>query len=232
MNNNRRRAITCTVFEMALLVSTALGIYFNRELETVPVVVGTIIATVLLLAFVKYLFGMKTTVVLNNKSSCREPNKIIELTGSMFFIWGVIFFLWFPVFLAYYPVLFNYDVANQFAQILNDSYNTFHPLAHTLLCKLFFQVGQRIGSVNTGFALYSVFQMLVLSGCIAYSIHFLVKNKCNKRICFVIVLWFGLFPANPILAISMTKDVLFSAFFLMTVVLMVEWNVGGYPSET
>ena len=129
---------------------------------------------------------------------------------------AVIFICWLPIFLAYYPAVFAYDAEGQLYQVLAHDYNTHHPLLHTLFLGAFFRLGGQVfDSYSVGMALHSVVQMLMMSAAFGYTLSYLYHKKVSVYLRIVLLLFYALFPANPILALSTTKDVLFSALVLL-----------------
>lgn len=137
-------------------------------------------------------------------------------TNRQLFLWNYVGFLGFqvPVFLAYYPGLFAYDVAYQIPQKIG-SYTTWQPLAHTLLLQLFYSLGGLIGNRTLGMAFYTVFQMCIFDAALAYFMLYMHRKRIRKSICYIIFFMMALLPIYSVLVISMTKDVLFSASFLV-----------------
>ncbi len=142
-----------------------------------------------------------------------------------FFYGGVILLLWFPVFLAYYPSVFAYDAETQFYQYLAHDYSTHHPLIHTLFLGTFFKLGDTVfGSYSVGMALHSVVQMLLMAAVFSYTMMVLYRAETSWVMRFVLLIFFALFPANSILSISTTKDVLFSGLALLYIVKLYQWS--------
>jgi hypothetical protein len=128
----------------------------------------------------------------------------------------IIFLCWLPVFLAYYPSVFAYDAEGQLYQVMTGDYSTHHPLLHTLFLGAFFRIGENLlGSVSMGMALHSVVQMLLMAGTFAYTLSLLYQRKTSVYLRLLLLAFYALFPTNSILAISTTKDVLFSALVLL-----------------
>ena len=137
---------------------------------------------------------------------------------------AVIFLCWIPVFLAYYPAIMSYDFHRQSQEAYQGWiwFNTHHPLVHTTLIRWFFLLGEQLGSYEVGMALFSLLQMLILSAVLAYSCNMIGRLTGKKWPVVVSVLIFGLLPIHPVLALSVTKDILFTAFFLLFVLLILE----------
>jgi hypothetical protein len=145
--------------------------------------------------------------------------------GRLFLIsWLVIFVCWIPVFLAYYPAVMAYDFNIQSLQASwgPPYFSSHHPIAHTLLIWVFFQVGKLFGSLQTGMAFYSIFQMLLLSASFAYAVTFIYRISKKRWTLVAALLFFGIFPYNSILSISVTKDVIFAGLFLVFMLLILE----------
>lgn len=126
----------------------------------------------------------------------------------------VIFLCWFPVFLAYYPSVFAYDAEGQLYQVIASDYSTHHPLLHTLFLGAFFRLGGALGSYSTGMAVHSVAQMLLMAAAFGWALSYLYQRRIPRWIRILLLLFYGLFPVHSILALSTTKDVLFSALVL------------------
>ena len=126
-----------------------------------------------------------------------------------------LFVCWLPVFLAYYPSVFAYDAEGQLYQVIAGDYSTHHPLLHTLFLGAFFRLGGRMGSYSAGMAVHSVVQMLLMAGAFAGALTFLYNKQTARWTRILLLLFYGLFPTNSVLAISTTKDVLFSALVLL-----------------
>lgn len=133
---------------------------------------------------------------------------------------AVIFICWLPVFLAYYPSVFAYDAEAQFYQWLSGNYSTHHPLVHTLFLRIFFCLGGALGSYSAGMAVHSVVQMLLMAGVFAIALTWLYEKGIPRWQCMLLLAFYALFPANSVLALSTTKDVLFSALVLLYTIML------------
>ncbi len=145
--------------------------------------------------------------------------------GKVFLIsMAVIFCCWIPVFLAYYPAIMSYDFNRQSIWAYQGYiwFTTHHPLIHTFLIKCFFDLGKTIGSYEIAMALFSLMQMLILSAVYAYSCSMIGRLTRKKWTVAVTVLFFALLPLHSVMVLCMTKDVLFGAFFLLFLLLLLE----------
>lgn len=190
---------------------------------------GLILLRSLLLAFTFFPFTnaiykwIENPVIRVRADGCSDKHRRFVFLGS----WAFIFLCWIPVFLAYYPAIMSYDFHRQSQEALKGFvwFNSFQPLAHTFLIWVAFQIGNLFGSFQTGMACYSIFQMLVFSFACAYSCRVFYKLIKRKCIVFILTLFYATFPYNSVLSVEVTKDVLFSAFFLLFLCFFIERTV-------
>ena len=149
------------------------------------------------------------------------------LRHPLTFPFATMLLCWMPVFFALYPGLFAYDVGSQIPQTFG-SYSKHHPLLHTFFLKAFYKLGEKIGSYNTGMALSVLVQMAMLALSLAYSIRYLIRIRVKKTTVIAVLIFFSTIPIFPILAVSMTKDILFSAAFLASLIKILELRDGGF----
>ncbi len=134
--------------------------------------------------------------------------------------WLIILVSYIPGFLAFYPGICAYDAYIQIYQIISGQWNDHHPILHTRLLGLFWNIGTSTGNPTTGIALFSAFQIICLSAAFAYSIAIMKKLGCGK-VWFWILTGFGaLFPYSVFIGLSVTKAGLFTAAFLPALTLL------------
>lgn len=88
----------------------------------------------------------------------------------------LIFLCWLPIFLAYYPSVFAYDAEGQLYQVIAKDYSTHHPLLHTLFLGAFFRLGGAIGSYQTGMAVHSAVQMVLMALAFGWALSLLYER--------------------------------------------------------
>ena len=148
-----------------------------------------------------------------NKEYSKKNNLLYFLI-----VWMAIFAAYIPLFLACWPGNFIYDASYQLQEVIHNDYKTHHPLLHTWLMGTAYNLGVEWGNSSKGFQLYTLMQMLVLSSSFAYCLMYLRKRGMPRLFRVIAFLWFALFPMHTIFSITSTKDVLFAAFFLYTVI--------------
>lgn len=176
------------------------------------------------LPFTNALFAGVEKVFDGYAKTDRTAKKEWNAKYVLFIGWLGIFLCWIPVFLAYYPAIMSHDFHRQSIEAAGGfhMFDPYQPLAHTWLIWLVFQIGNGLGSLQTGMAIYSIFQMLVFSFAAAYSCFVIYRLMKSKVFVVIWGLFCGLFPFVSVLSVSVTKDVLFTAFFLLFVSLFVE----------
>lgn len=137
----------------------------------------------------------------------------------------ILFILWLPILLAYYPGIWGYDIGSQVPHI-NDKYSSFrhissqHPITHTLYIELFVLIGKALNNYDIGILLATIVQMIVISISLSYCIEkvksYFNYKKVIKIFTIFSLLFYGLMPFSSSMAISHTKDVFFTAFFIIS----------------
>ena len=131
-------------------------------------------------------------------------------------VWAVLFVVWIPSLLASYPGVYGYDSIFQINQYRYHTVNLHHPIAHTYLLGFFvITVGEWLHSYEAGMFCYSIFQMICFSASLSALYAFYIGRRAPKWLRVVVLILFAFFPLNPIMAFSSTKDILFSAFFVL-----------------
>lgn len=136
--------------------------------------------------------------------------------------WPVVFVLlllcWLPVWLAFWPGSFSPDSATQFYSYVDWQHSTHHPLLHTLLLGFLLSVGidaSPDGTATWGLALYSMVQMALTAGILAYACHWLRRRGAPLAARLIVTLLFMLFPFYALWSFYSQKDVLFGALALL-----------------
>ena len=123
---------------------------------------------------------------------------------------------WLPGYLAFYPGICAYDAPPQTEQIVNGGFIDHHPIAHTLLIKGAMQLGEALtGNVNTGIGIYTFLQLLFLSAVFAWGVTFLKKHGIGMTGLIIVQAVCMFYPFHWYMSISMTKDIIFTGFFLL-----------------
>lgn len=163
----------------------------------------------------------KISNILKRKKQENEDVKDNKLK-TFVYAWITIFVLWIPYLIKYYPGVITTDSIFQTGQAIAYGLNSHHPMFHTLVIKLFLMMGNKIQDYTLGVALYSIFQMLVLSGSFSYAIYYMRKRDVSKRLRIISFVFFAFYPVFPMYSITMWKDVLFGAMILLYIINIIE----------
>ncbi len=178
------------------------GTFFNLLL--------TIIVTAVLTPVTSFCIIKLSSLSIVSK---KAKKSIIDfLYQHTFFYTIAIFLMQLPVFLAFYPGICYYDVGVQIDQYESGKFITNHPLLHTLFMGYFKNL---FDNPNTGYAIATIIQMIIVNGSMAYAISYLYRRTKSTILCTISMLFYGLFPVNSLLTLSTTKDILFAAFTLV-----------------
>lgn len=161
---------------------------------------------------------------INESQKTYVPKKTWKNRNVFLVSWAAVFVSWIPIFLAYYPAVMAYDFHRQSIEAAKGFiwFNSYQPLAHTWLIWVALQIGYAVGSLEIGMACYSIFQMLVFSVACGYACVTIYRLVKRKWAVVLTALFFGFFPLVSVLSVGATKDVLFSALFIIFICLFVE----------
>ncbi len=165
-----------------------------------------------LIVLLFFLFGLDFK---SKETGCLERTRKKFRAKYFLLIWLAVFVCYIPAFLAYYPTIWAYDVYAQVPSISGMVPTTLHPLLHTLFIDTIVQIGHEGDNYETGMALLSLIQMLIMSGIFSYAIEIAYTWGCKRPARILLFVFFAIFPVNSILSVSMTKDVLFSGCLLV-----------------
>ena len=221
---NKRLTICSMILAIILALCETIGssILINGDITSIFSVKGL----VNFVGFSLLIYGIiyKLFSLLENKDMINKDIKIFTNNKKSFFIiWGSIFILWIPYFLKHYPGICSPDSMDQILQSLGmNELTNHHPIFHTLFVSIAINIGGKLGSYITGVAIYSIFQMLVLSAIFSFTIYYMATRNVDIRIRVVSLLFFALYPINSIYSVTMWKDILFSGVILLFIIALSE----------
>ena len=129
--------------------------------------------------------------------------------------------IWLICFITFYPGGGFYDT---YLQINSPIYaTTQHPLGYSFILYFFivFLGNNILHSSIIGWAIYSIFQMIIVSTSISFAISYLIKkNAPPKFIVSILILIYALTPIYATYSIFATKDVLFSVLIIYLTILL------------
>ena len=184
----------------------------------------------LVISFVGLYFVLQTVIgwVYNcwQATGLREERTIGKNSSRQLYMlsfaafWGIyLLFL-----LNEYPGSLSCDTPAQLAEALGaKAYENANPAIHTLVLSIFVRIGILLrGDVNSGVALYTVFQFTFAAAVFAYAVMTIYRKGYNRDVVIFAFLFYGFVPYNIIYATGMWKDTFFAVLFLWLITYT--WN--------
>ncbi len=138
--------------------------------------------------------------------------------------WGAIMGIWLIHILLRYPGTMSYDNWNQLSFFFGyQAYSDWQPVFHTWLFGAVVQIGLWLGSANLGLFFFILLQSLIMSAVLAWSLMLMKKWKAPN---WLIALSLGIYCIAPYFAGYASfpiKDYLYTVFFLLLLLLVMEW---------
>ena len=190
----------------------------------ISLVLGGVFADIMIIicARKKYPDDADTRKTSSRTPDERTPRPAIRHMAWITAIIGLMIF-WIPVWLAYYPAVFAYDAETQLGQVISGPFSTHHPLLHTLIMGGCMKLMWNAGGINAGMALYAFLQMLFMATVFGWVIAEAYRRRMGRKELIVYGSFLAIFPAHAILAISTTKDVIFSGLLILDTCLILRY---------
>lgn len=124
---------------------------------------------------------------------------------------------WLPYFLYQYPGIMTPDSINQFEQVLGlIPYSNHHPLAHTMVIKLFYHIGLFVTSnMVVALSFYTFFQMCFMAFSVSYLVKTLEWFRFRPLVRFGLTLFYALVPYHAVFSVTIWKDIMFAGCVLL-----------------
>lgn len=128
-----------------------------------------------------------------------------------------------PAYIALFPGYLSYDGPTQIAQVYTDNgLDDWQPVGHTLFIKFCLFVGSLFDSIEIGIAFYTTVQGILLICVLSYMNLFMFRRRVSFALILVNIIFEGLSPLNQIFTFAVTKDSMFSIFFLFSFLNFIE----------
>lgn len=197
-------------------------------LEAISWTGETILKIVLLAAFLFPVFILLFYVVTEYESKETERKTVFWKKWKIYLI---IVLFWGIAYLALFPGIYDYDSIVQTRQFLvSGNISAHHPVIHSFLLSAFLEFGKILfNSYEIGLGIYSLLQLLFLAYA-AMQISWRLLKKNRKRLFVFSMLFYALFPVHYIMAVWATKDVIFTALFVLVSLSMIDMidNSSGF----
>lgn len=143
-----------------------------------------------------------------------------------------LFLAWLPCIIVSYPgIPLRGDTWMQLTEALElRPLTNEHPINHTRLIRLFLSIGAGTGgSYNLGLYLYCLLQVAVLLLIFAYSVRVLIRTvRAPLSLWAALLAYYALHPRIQSFLMSLTKDVLYSAFLVLLITVLFELRLNGW----
>lgn len=165
---------------------------------------------------------------LKSRWSFKEKKKSILSDMKIWKIYLAVFILillaWLPYILTLAPGSVLEDSLDSISQLLDPAVpvNNHHPVFYTFFIGIFIKVGLVLGNINIGVFLYSLVQVCLMAGTIAYVIILMVRKGVPIWFIGGTMLWYMFMPIFPDYAMIMWKDPIFSCALLWLSFLLME----------
>lgn len=221
--------LVCLSILYAMLLVPGVNLYhFNSinvsQLNTWIKVIGNIP-----LIFIIIIYAYNCLPKINETfSTDNKLKRFFDWRRSWLIIWLIIILCWFVVLLTTFPGNYSYDAGYQLQDYLNHkAINLHHPLAHTELLIFFvLRVGKdTLGSARQGLFIYTLVQVLWLSFAYSRMLEYLRKINLNYIFRLCILLLFCISPYFGIMSISATKNVPYTASFIILILWYLQRNM-------
>lgn len=160
-----------------------------------------------------------------------KEHKTVNHKAAFFLCWISLFLSYIPILLAFYPGNASYDIHGQMKQVFNNEYTLKHPLIHTEFMSIMIRMGHHLtGSWNLGVFAHSLVQTAIMTGVFSYLCTWIYKFSKSRILFTASGLFYMLLPIHPMLAITTTKDTIFSAVVSLVVAKLLEFVQDGFCS--
>lgn len=216
---DRRMDFMVIIYSVCLAFSLVIGAALDNGSGLSPEVV--IIKSVLL-SFALYPMIKLLTCWLENP---RKTSNMCMLSDKkvLFISYGFIVFFWGMAYLATFPGIYGIDaptwynmwqpenrfVSSQWSVIISG-------LFYYMIC-----IGEKLGNVNVGFAMYTMLQMTCILAVVWKIMKYMQKEVGNTAV-IITAIFFSLVPTHVIIAVTSAQDGLFAACFAMCSLNIVE----------
>ncbi len=214
-------------FSIAFSAVLSQELYFHltlfedggRLFRAVLASAGMMMLTVPLMSELTTLFDKGRDYAARNRADGKKMKPAVY--GLL--IWGITFVSYIPMLLYTWPINLFGDASDALGyDYLGGRMSTHHTPIHWLLMGWAYDYGLEKGAPAKGMLLFTIVQMLILSGSIAFLSYYIYKKKYNSVIRRIILLISWLNPIHSYFAVTAEKGTIGIALALIGVVLMCE----------
>lgn len=200
--------------------STDFMIAVYRILRILLVSLSSLIGFTNLLNCTFYMFTTKSDSI---SLYLHQPIKINVKSRTVFLItfFSIVTVDFFFLIMCKYPGNLSIDSISQINQALTGSYTNHHPVFHTLIIRALLSIGLALfNDINCAIALYSIFQILFMAFCFAFSLSTCTEMGISNKLIIVLGFFYLLTPYNILFSFTIWKDVMFSGSVLLFITIL------------
>lgn len=165
----------------------------------------------LFICFINYLIDEANSFGLKNYRHIFMTLWIIQL----------LFFL--PCYISFLPGIYSYDIASTLWMISGRySWSNGQPILYSFIWLMAVKISNIIGISDFPLVFITTIQFLFNAATLVYAVLTLLRCNANKIFVFAAELFYLLSPILAMASILSTKDIAFSAFFLLFVIKLIE----------
>lgn len=136
-----------------------------------------------------------------------------------------LFIMWLPYYLYLFPGIITGDTLFEMGHMSFNSLSDAHPFFHTLFMSIFFKLGLFLfHNATIAFGFVELIQFLIMTSIISYAIYYLINKGVKRRYIIVLTLFYAIAPIFGIYVMCMWKDILFSGFMVLFVILFLDFQ--------
>ena len=219
------------LWSTAFVIGRKIDIYnkvFSNSFELFDIIR---IAAFTLMSYTSFTGGIDLLIRNEVKNSgkkeqdrCFDGKKVI--LGAL-----ILMLCWSPYFLTFFPGNLSADSYSSISQVTGgEMLNNHHPVMFTVLVGICIKIGSLFGGLESGIAIFSLLQMGILALTLSYCLEWMREKRIQLAIRVCSFLFFGFSPLIGMYSITMWKDILFSCWVLLLVMILYDIVSKGSPS--
>ncbi|MGY3746855.1 DUF6020 family protein [Vagococcus salmoninarum] len=236
MNKTKSLKITSTsliqkILSLFLAVMTLIGSVYASNIESITIAFAGIVQLTksgIIMTGWFFIFEISqlflTTIIKTGIPNIKQPTflkSIISRYQKKPFTTAtiVLTIMWLPLLILNYPGIIMGDSLQQITQFFGFvPLRSDNPILSTVFISAFVKLGQFLGSANFGIFLHSIVQSAILVLSLAFSLKLIQRFGKSESFTFYMTFLLGFLPIISGLINVATKDLLFSASFLVFIV--------------
>lgn len=235
--NNKGRLLLASCFGLMISISLVWGTMmmydtysiFDTSIHTVKALLLPLGFSLLFIPIISEIIGFfdymgEHSISFSNAHSRLSAYFDKHPVFIFFLIWAIIFITYLPLFFYWWPGNFIYDAAYEIDDFLVDGRMSSHfPTLHVILLGLSYSFGQKINNISLGMQIYTLFQMVTLSGAFAFFIASIRLRKLPNWLYYTTIALIILNPVNRYFAVTAANGTLCGSFLIISTTFLLNY---------